>query len=159
MKTNEFEERFEKMSLDKTKKGYKIRINWKPLGAKLDKAQDALDSQVWEDVEKFMPINTGTLRSETGAINEQTRGKVYMYPPASEYGHYMWEGIVYEDPVYHKGGFLRSDGGFFSRPGVEKVPSKRKLKYKEPMAAAHWGEEAFKNHNKEWLEVVKRALK
>lgn len=45
------------------------------------------------------------------------------------YAHYMWGGIVYEDPLLHCAGFQVEDGGWRSRKGVQKVPTDRKLEY------------------------------
>lgn len=138
---------------------FAIRLNYEPLGIKLDQAQDALDAQVWQDVQKYMPIDTGALISETNAININERGRVYMYPPNSDYGHYQYEGVLYVDPTYGIGAFYSPDYGFWSRPNVAKVPSERSLTYSNPRATSHWGETAFRNHNKEWVQVVKRALR
>lgn len=129
----------------------------KQLGHKMDIAQDALDAQVWQDVRRYMPIDTGALQSETNALNASVRGEVYMYPPNSDYGHYQYMGEIYVDPVYKCGGFLTADG-WKSRAGIKKEPSGRSLKYSAPDARAKWGIEAVDNHSMEWIEVVKRAL-
>lgn len=153
-----YADKMKKLNMQKTGKGYRLSLDFTPLGIKLDMAQDALDAQVWEDVKKYMPLDTGALIGETQAININERGRVYMYPPNSDYGHYLYEGILYVDPKYGIGAFYSPEYGFWSRPGVEKVPSDRKLTYSQPAAQAHWGEVAYKNHHKEWLNVVKRAL-
>ena len=142
----------------KVKKGYKLKLDFTPVGIDLDRAQDALDAQVWDDVQKYMPVDTGLLKSETNVININERGRVFLYPPNSEYGHYQHEGIVYVDPVYQKGAFYSAEYGFWSRPGVTKVPSDRRLTYSQPNATAKWGETAYRNHHKEWLALVKRIL-
>lgn len=150
--------KIKKFNLDRVEGGLKITLNFTPLGIKLDRAQDILDAQVWNDVQKYMPLDTGTLKSQTNALNQTVRGRVYLYPPESDYGHYQYEGVVYVDPVYNKAAFYTPEYGFWSRPGVEKIPSDRKLTYSQPNATAHWGETAYQNHNQEWVEIVKRAL-
>ncbi len=145
--------------MQKAGEGYEIRLDFTPLGIKMDKAQDALDAAVWNDVKRYMPMDTGALIEQTNAININERGRVFLYPPNNDYGHYQHEGIVYVDPITGTGAFYSPEYGFWARPGVEKVPSDRRLTYSQPMAEAHWGEAAFRDHNQEWLEVVKRALR
>ena len=144
--------------MKKTSKGYKMSLDFTPQGIALDRAQDALDAAVWDSVQKRMPLDTGSLKSETNAINVITRGRVYMYPPNSDYGHYQYEGELYVDPVTGKGAMFTPEYGFWSKPGVKKVPSGRPLTYSQPNATAHWGEMAYEADHNEWLEVVKRAL-
>ena len=62
------------------------------------------------------------------------------------YAHYQYNGSVYVDPLYQKGGFT-SDGGitFFSRPDVKKIDSGRPLNYSKehnPKASRRWDEAA-----------------
>ena len=153
--------KLKKFNLTKTGNGYRLRLNFEPLGENIDRAQDALDAQVWQDVQRYMPIDTGALISRTNMLNtvQRQRGKVFLYPPDSDYGHYQHEGKLYVDPEYGKGAFYSPEYGFWSRPGVTKVESDRPLTYSNPNATAHWGETAFKNHKNDWLKVVERALK
>lgn len=145
---------------------YDMHINFTPTIKKLAKAQYALDAQVWQDVQKYMPHASGALISETNQLNAQAcgTGRVYLYPLTSKYGHYQHEGIVYVDPVYHYASFPIYDAngvflGLRSRFGVQKIPSNRKLKYSDPKAQAHWGEVAMKNHKKEWEKLVLKELR
>lgn len=67
---------------------------------------------------------------------------IYVMP----YSHYMYNGIIYVDPLFKVGGFT-NDGGitWFSRPGVEKIPSGRKFNYLKdpnPFATDHWDRKA-----------------
>lgn len=153
---NYYTKKLTKLNSHKTSNGFKLNLNFKPLGQKLDYAQDVLDSAVWDSVQKRMPVDTGTLKSETQAMN--VRGRVYLYPPNSEYGHYQYEGILYVDPLYQKGAFYSPEYGFWSRPEVTKVPSKRKLTYSQPDAVAKWGEVAIEEDLGKWEKAVKRAL-
>lgn len=155
-----YEKEFSKYNLVKNGNGYKLKMDFGELGRKFDQAQMALDRQVWIDVQQYMPLDTGNLKGQTNVLNNVIAGtgKVYMYPPESEYGHYQYEGIVYVDPVYQIGAFYSPEYGFWSRPGVAKVPSDRELTYSQPRAEAHWGEAAYRDHAKEWYEVVRRVL-
>lgn len=153
-----YKKKMSKYNLNKTGNGYRLNLDFSNLGMKLDIAQDALDSKVWYDVQKYMPLDTGALRSETNVINQNERGRVFLYPPQSEYGHYQYEGKLYVDPVYGKGAFYSPEYGFWSRPGVKKVPTDRSLTYSQPNATSQWGETAYDNHKDEWYDTVKRAL-
>jgi len=107
----------------------------------------------------YMPLRTGNLIQQTEMLNASTRGEVYLYPPQSDYGHYMYEGWVYEDPVYHVGGFFSEDYGWWSRPGVQKVKSDRPLMYGRDTAEAHWDEIAAQNHRADWLRLARRVIR
>ena len=157
MNEHENEEKLKAISLYKVGSGYKLVIDHGELGKRLDLAQSVLDAKVWQDVQRYMPHDTGTLISLTNALNASVSGKVYLFPPDSDYGHYQYEGIKYIDPVYHFAGFM-TDEGWKSRKGVKKIPSGEPLKYTDPSAHAHWGEYAFQQHQQEWFDSVKRAL-
>lgn len=136
-------------------------LDLKYVGANLDKAQAALDAQVWADIKQYMPYDSGTLIEDTEKLNNKTHGEVYYYDPNNKYGHYMYEGIVYVDPIYMTGAFYSPEYGFWSRPGVTKIPSPsgKTFNYKSPTAVSHWGEVAYNNHHKQWVAVAKAALK
>ncbi|MBQ0074482.1 MAG: hypothetical protein KBT34_09835 [Prevotella sp.] len=155
-----FDKIFHKYNFKRTGNGFNIVMNYTPLGIALDRAQLALDSQVWADMQQYMPFATGNLIRQTNTLNQTVlgTGKVYKYDPNVEYAHYMYEGILYVDPVYRIGGFYSPDYGFWSRAGVTKVPSSRGLNYTNPKAKPHWDEEAIKNHSNEWLAIVKKEL-
>lgn len=154
-----FRRRFQKYHIKFTNNGIKVDIDLRDLGDRLDIAQDALDAQVWADMQKYMPFATGNLKAQTSRLNAVTRGEVYAYDPAVEYAHYVYEGEKYVDPVYRVGGFYAPDYGWWSRKGVRKIPSGEPLFYTNPKAEAHWDEIAMANHEKEWVDVVRRALR
>lgn len=156
-----FEKIFKNISYKKNLAGNAISINldFSDFGKKLDIAQEALDSQIWADMQNYMPRDTGAMIQQIDILNKSTRGEVYFLAPDHDYAHYQWAGIKYVDPLYKVGGFYTEDYGWWSRPGVEKVPSNEPLHYSDPNARAHWDEVAFENHGDQWVEVVRRALK
>lgn len=156
---NHFKKEFAKAKIEIKVLGCKIEVNTERFGEKLDAAQDILDEQVWQDVQTYMPINTGNLIRQTNAKNQTVRGEVYLYPPDSDYGHYQYEGIKYIDPQYGIGAFYSPSYGYWSRKGVPKIKSEETLTYGRDEAVAHWGKEAEKNYKEQWVEVVKRAMK
>lgn len=152
---------FRKVVYEKSGNGYHFRLNWAPLAQKIQQAQVMIDTMVATDMQKYMPYSEdGTLRAETAMLNTQSAGQgiVYKYPPLSDYGHYQYEGIVYVDPVYGVGAFHSPEYGFWSRAGVQKVPSTRTLHYTAPTAERHWDEVAIRNHSKEWEKAVLEVL-
>lgn len=162
MDKDEFTKQFGALSVHKNGNTYKLNINLKPVGKALDVAQDELDKQVWRDVQRYMPkggSGKNGLVGMTNAINNGLRGRVYLYPPDSDYGHYQYEGIKYIDPVYHVGGFFIEGVGWRSRKDVKKIPSGQLLKYQDPQARRHWGEVAINNHASDWVKVVQTAMK
>lgn len=157
---NYFKDMFSKLNVSSKGSGVTLGLDFSTFGAKLDRAQDKLDERVWSDIQTYMPFDSGSLISDTNALNQNTRGEVYLYPPNSEYGHYQYEGVVYEDPDYHVGGFYNeAQNRWWSRPGIKKIKTDRPLKYKKETAMPHWDEVAMQNHKKEWIDVVRRELK
>lgn len=156
---NYFTSLFARKKIDIKTSGCRINVSFVRQGRKLDAAQDALDAQVWNDIKKYMPMQTGSLIAETEKLNNSTRGEVYLYPPNSDYGHYQYEGILYVDPVYKKGAFYNAQYGYWSRPGVRKEKSNRPLFYSRDTAEAHWDETAYANHKKDWVKAAKRGYR
>lgn len=158
---NQFANEMKKHTVNVLGQSFKVSLDFTDLGEKLDIAQNALDAQVWDDVQKYMPFDTGALISETNMLNATAEaGTVYCSPDlhAHAYAHYVYEGELYVDPQTDKGAFYNPNYGFWSRPGVAKVPSGRPLNYSKPSAVAHWDEAAINNHLSSWVDVVKRAL-
>lgn len=156
---NFFQKQLGKLRIKKRGHGYSVELSLETFGKKLDIAQDVLDAQVWNDIKQYMPMDTGTLIRETDILNQSTRGEVYLYPPDSDYGHYQYEGIKYVDPDYGVGAFYSPDYGYWSRPGIEKVPSNEPLFYGRESAEAHWDEVAYRDCSKKWVKVAKQAVK
>lgn len=113
-------------------------------------------------MQQYMPTGQGSghlvrMTNELNAISAGT-GEVHVYDPLVEYAHYQYEGIKYVDPVYRVGGFFSPDWGWWSRPGVSKVPSGEPLFYHNPKAESHWDEATIRNHEQEWVKLVKEIL-
>lgn len=93
-------------------------------------------AQEWKRlIEPYTPYRDGHL-----AENVECKPFEIIYK--SLYARYMYEGFVYVDPIYKKGGFT-SDGGitFWSRPGIKKEATNRKFDYSKdthPQATDHW---------------------
>lgn len=155
-----------KYSIHRTEKGIRIDIDFQPLGVALDRAQLALDNQVWHDMQRYMPHRGGEegLIGKTNALNEVSAGtgEVHVYDPTLPYAHYMYMGEKYVDPVWRVGGFYGilpgKEGQWWSRKKVTKVPSGEPLNYTNPEAVSLWDVEAIERHGDDWLNVVRRTL-
>lgn len=68
------------------------------------------------------------------------------------YAHYMWEGVVYEDPQLRCAGF-KTENGWRSRKESEKVPTDRKLEYGNGgLRGDHWVERMLQDGGLEEIE-------
>lgn len=87
------------------------------------RVQQVVTNEVITLSEPYVPFAEGDLANSVRI--ENGTDVVWGLP----YAHYMWGGIVYEDPILHCAGFQVEDGGWRSRKGVQKVPTDRKLEY------------------------------
>ncbi len=86
------------------------------------RVQQVVTNAVLELSEPYVPFDEGDLLA-SGHIENDTE-IVWDMP----YARYMWNGIVYEDPDLHCAGF-KTENGWRSRKGVQKVPSERSIQY------------------------------
>lgn len=116
------------------------------------RVQQVVTKNVLDLSDTYVPLQEGTLKA-SGNIENQT-DVVWN----TEYAHYMWEGIVYEDPDLHCAGF-RTENGLRSRDKVKKIPSDpvRKLKYNgEKTRGAHWVERMLQDGGRDAIEKAAR---
>lgn len=115
----------------------KLNLNRKKITGKVTNPRfGLLVSHEWKRlIDKYTPFDTGMLMQN---VDEGPFRLHYKEP----YAHYIYTGEVYVDPVYGVGGFFNSTYGWFSRPGVEKIPSGRSFaKFNtnhNPNATDHW---------------------
>lgn len=89
-------------------------------------------------IDPYTPKDTGIMQ-----MSAWVEPWTIEYP--QPYAAYVYYGEKYVDPKYGVSGFLGSEG-WFSRPGVKKIPSGKNLKYQKnnPYATDHWDEKAAK---------------
>ena len=98
----------------------------------------------------YIPFEQGYLRN-TGHVEDNTN-VVWNGP----YAHYMYEGIVYEDPKLHCAGFWTQQG-WRSRKNVQKVPSDRRIEYHNGSRRSnHWVDRMLQNGGRSKIEQVAR---
>lgn len=114
------------------------------------KVQQTVVREILRLSDDYVPFAKGALK-DSGHI-ENNEDVVWQAP----YAHYMWEGIVYEDPKLHCAGFM-TENGWRSRKGVDKVPTTRLLEYGNgKLRGAHWVDRMLQNGGKEKVEEAGR---
>lgn len=114
------------------------------------RVQQAVTNAVLEQSDPYVPLREGYLRG-SGHIENGT-DIVWRSP----YAHYMWAGIVYEDPMLHCAGFKTEDG-WRSRKGVTKLPTNRMLRYyRGSRRSAKWVEKMMQDGGREKIEQIAR---
>ena len=106
----------------------------------------------------YMPMITGNFRDRSEAHSEQTMAMGELVYPGP-FAHYLWEGVLYVDPEYGKGAFFSEEYGFWSRPGVTKVPTNKPLEFTQesnPDAGPRWTERAAADKYPEWEAEMQR---
>lgn len=96
-------------------------------------------------------INPYTPR-DTGIMEQTFQLRPWEIEYTMPYSAYQYYGELYVDPLTGAGGYLGSEG-WFSRPGVKKVPSGQKLQYQKnnPYSTDHWDIAAEKAGQKDKL--------
>lgn len=125
----------------------KVNINLSRFSKQFQAAQFALDSQIMNDMEPFMPSQTDTFISLTRARSAALAGTGEVYAAAPPTGRFLYEGKVMVDPVTNSP---------WARAGAKKVITERPLTYSNPKAVPHWFDKAKDTHGKEWVELVKK---
>lgn len=77
---------------------------------------------------------------DTGLLMQTVKFWPWKIEYIQPYSAYMYCGKVYVDPVYNVGGFYSSGFGFWSRPGIKKVPSEKTFEFQKnnPYSTDHW---------------------
>lgn len=115
------------------------------------RVQQVVTNEVLRLSDPYIPFDEGRLK-DSGHIENGT-DVVWNTP----YAHYMWEGIVYEDPELHSAGFQLKDGGWRSRKGVSKVPTDRKLTYQgEATRGEKWVSRMLQDGGRDKIEQAAR---
>lgn len=105
--------------------------------------------------DEYIPFDEGGLK-DSARISQTGLGTVISWN--TPYARYMWNGIVYEDPQLHCAGF-KTDKGWRSRNGVQKIPTDRKLTYGNgPLRGPKWVDRMMNNGGREAIEQSAREV-
>lgn len=117
------------------------------------RVQQAVSNAVLRLSDDFIPFDEGGLK-RSGHIEGTD---VVWGGEAVKYARYVWNGIVYEDPLLHRAGFEVKDGGWRSRKPVQKVPTNRLLEYQgAPERGPYWVPRMLQNGGPERIEAEAR---
>lgn len=91
-------------------------------------------------MEPYVPARNQVLAQNKMIYQEGDHAVIHYLSP---YAHYQYMGELYVDPITEKGAFTNGEGLFWSRPGVAKKPSGKKLEYstfRHQLATSRWDE-------------------
>ena len=115
------------MNFNKVVGNVGISLNTDRLDRNIREAQKKLNMQVVADCDPLIPFQQGGLRGSQRYPEGIYGGEISWDTP---YAHYQHEGELYVDPKYKIGAFHDPvSGRYWSRKGIKKVPSGKKLNY------------------------------
>lgn len=117
-------------------------------------AQKFFCSECYRYMAQFVPGGMNSHLNQN--VSLATDGSFVMYngPDA----HYLYIGNLYVDPKYGKGAFFSEDYGFWSRPGITKIPTERQLNYHTPGTGAHWDNLMWTSKGNEIIKNVQKFI-
>lgn len=141
-----------------------ISIEWKkPVPALCDdvcgqQAQLFAANEFKRIMEPYVPADAQVILARSARVTATKRSGTIIY--STPYAHYQYEGKLFVDPITKKGAFTDGER-FWSRPGVPKIPTGRRLHYntfKHPLATDHWDKAAFIARGDELAEALTRYI-
>lgn len=133
----------------------KINVDLRRFETQFSNAQFYLDNQVMNDMEPYMPIQTGTFIKNTRARSIVYAGTGKVCAAAPPMGRYLYMGKVMVNSQTGKGPRLIPGIGLRFPKGATLVATERDLTYGNPNATARWFDTAKAAHGKQWIEGVK----
>ncbi len=128
----------------------------------LPKAQYWLDSQIWEDMKPYMPMETGAFQNLVGLRNASLAGTGQVCVYAGPSGRFLYYGKKMKNAKTGKGPRPIPIGGgivIFRWPYLSRlIATEEPLTYSNPMAQPEWDEVAKRDHFTEWQEGVRKIL-
>ena len=82
-------------------------------------------------MDKYVPLG------DTGNLRDITHKEVDSITYESPYAHYQYIGKLYVMDN-GKGAYYDPDYGFWSKPGVAKIPTEKNLNYHTPGTGSYW---------------------
>ena len=123
----------------------KIKVDMKPVQSIMNQlgvtargdVQKFHTANVRRRIQRYMPYRSGASIKMMIIGSPVDEPFIHVNGP---FGHYLYEGKVWVDPVTHAAGFL-TENGWRSRKNVPKVKTDRDIDYdktKNPEAGPHW---------------------
>lgn len=117
--------------------------------------QRFFSDSVMRHSDRYVPFSSGVLKN---SAQVESGGDAITY--TTPYARYLWFGKLYVDPVTLKGAFHdEKTGRFWSRPGVQKIPTDRDLQFNgAPMRGARWVERMWEQESNIIVDEVERYI-
>lgn len=122
----------------------KARLGIEPNG----NVQKFFTNTCYKYMSKFVP------NGDTGILNQNITIEPNMITYNSPYAHYQYVGKLYVDPKYKKGAFYSPDYGYWSRPGITKIPTSQNLKYHTTGTGSYWDKRMWTSKGNEVVKEV-----
>ena len=97
-------------------------------------------------------------KGDTSFLNQNVEIDTDCIIYKSPYAHYQYIGKLYVDPKYKKGAFYNEDYGYWSRPGITKIPTSKNLKYHTPGTGSYWDKKMWTSRGKDVIEEVQKYI-
>lgn len=124
------------------------RIGIQPNGS----VQKYFTNSCYRYMSSFVPGGVSSHLNQNVSI--QSDMITYLSPDS----HYHYIGKLYVDPKYKKGAFYSQDYGFWSRPGITKIPTTRNLKYHVPGTGSQWDKRMWTSKGNEVLAELQEYV-
>lgn len=120
-------------------------------------AQKQLDESFVKYCDPYVPVGDSMVLLDSAyRSTEFGSGEIVWNTP---YAHYMYEGILFVDPETGKGAFYSPDYGFWSRLGVQKIPSNRELEYRGGgLRGKKWAERMWADRSEDIIREVEMVM-
>lgn len=121
------------------------------------RTQKVIDSAFMGYMEPYMPKDNNQMIISMYNSTKVGSGEININTP---YTHYQHEGILYINPKYKKGGFYDAvSGRYWSRPGIKKIPSDKRLTYHGgALRGSHFVERMLADHFKDILNAGQKEI-
>lgn len=143
-----------------------MEFQWnKPVGQIIKEAAGGeegllfLASQAERLMDPYVPADNLALAQNVDIYAEGGHGVIHYLSP---YAHYQYEGTLYVDPITKKGAFRNEEGRYWSRPGVAKVKTDKKLKhskFRHPLATSYWDKAMMTARKADLAQAYENYLK
>ena len=121
------------------------------------RTQKVIDSSFMGYVDKYMPMDSNQMITSMYNSTKVGSGEVNINTP---YAHYQHEGQLYVDPKYKIGAFHDPvSGRYWSRPGIKKILSGKKLNYHGgALRGDHFVERMLADHFEDILKAGQKEI-
>lgn len=118
------------------------------------KVQKFFCNECYRYMSQFVPGGTKSHLNQSVSLARDGSAVIYNSPDS----HYLYIGKKYIDPKYKKGAFYSPDYGFWSRPGITKIPTDKNLIYHTPGTGSRWDKRMWPARGKELVKSVQNYV-